>query len=122
MRWIICREPTTTVCRNCAGSHDRRELTEVRRDLSAWLTKRSRKYARLCNWVEDNIEETLTYNRLPMAHHKHMRSTSMLERLNPEIKRRTHVVRIFPNTQSCLRLVRALAVETPEDWLESRVT
>ena len=29
--------------------------------------------------------------------------------LNEEIKRRTHVVRIFPNAASCLRLVRALA-------------
>jgi transposase-like protein len=36
----------------------------------------------------------------------------MLERLNEEMKRRTHVVRIFPNAESCLRLVRALAVET----------
>ena len=43
----------------------------------------------------------------------------MLERLNGEIKRRTYVVRIFPNTESCLRLVRALAVETHENWLES---
>ena len=43
----------------------------------------------------------------------------MLERLNEEIKRRTHVVRIFPNAASCLRLVRALAVETHEDWLEA---
>ena len=34
------------------------------------------------------------------------------------IKRRTHVVRIFPNGESCLRLVRALAVETHENWLE----
>jgi putative transposase len=42
----------------------------------------------------------------------------MLERLNEEIKRRTHVVRIFPNAESCLRLVRALAVETHENWLE----
>jgi putative transposase len=42
----------------------------------------------------------------------------MLERLNEEIKRRTHVVRIFPNGGSCLRLVRALAVETLENWLE----
>lgn len=33
----------------------------------------------------------------------------MLERLNQETKRRTHVVRIFPNAASCLRLVRALA-------------
>ena len=51
-------------------------------------------------------------------HHKHLKSTNMLERLNEEIKRRTHVVRIFPNGESCLRLVRALAVETHENWLE----
>jgi putative transposase len=42
----------------------------------------------------------------------------MLERLNEEIKRRTLVVRIFPNAQSCLRLIRASAVETHENWLE----
>src|SRR5438270_9193772 len=45
----------------------------------------------------------------------------MLERLNEEIRRRTHVVRIFPNGESCLRLVRALAVETHENWLEQRI-
>jgi len=43
----------------------------------------------------------------------------MLERLNEEIKRRTHVVRIFPNADSCLRLVRALAVESHENWIEA---
>ena len=43
----------------------------------------------------------------------------MLERFNEEIKRRTRVVRIFPNAESCLRLVRALAVETHEGWLEA---
>ena len=64
-------------------------------------------------------EETLAYCRLPLSHHKHMKSTNMLERLNQEIKRRTHVVRIFPNAASCLRLVRALAVETYENWLEA---
>ena len=45
--------------------------------------------------------------------------TNMLERLNEEIERRTHVVRIFPNAESCLRLVRALAVEAHENWLEA---
>jgi len=99
--------------------YDRRELAEVRRDLAAWLSRWSGKYARLCAWVEDNIEETLTYYRLPLTHHKHMKSTNMLERLNQEIKRRTHVVRIFPSPASCLRLIRALAVETHEEWLES---
>ena len=42
----------------------------------------------------------------------------MLERINQELKRRTHVVRIFPNEDSCLRLVRALCVEIHEDWIE----
>ena len=98
--------------------YDRRELVEVRRDIAAWLTKWHAKHSKLCDWVEENIEETLTYYRLPLAHHKHMKSTNMLERFNQELKRRTHVVRIFPNADSCLRLVRALAVETHENWLE----
>jgi putative transposase len=99
--------------------YDRRELSEVRQDLARWLAKWQGKYPKLCTWVEDNIEETLTYYRLPRQHHKHMKSTNMLERLNQEIKRRTWVVRIFPNAESCLRLVRALAVETHENWLEA---
>lgn len=52
------------------------------------------------------------FNRLPRQHHKRLKSTNILERLNQEIKRRIHVVRIFPSAESCLRLVRALAVET----------
>jgi putative transposase len=91
--------------------YDRRDLVEVRRDIAAWLGKWQAKYPRLCNWVEDNIEEPPIYYRLPLPHHKHIKSTNMLERLNQELKRRTHVVRIFPNAESCLRLVRALAVE-----------
>ena len=42
----------------------------------------------------------------------------MLERLNEEIKRRTLVVRIFPNGRAACGLIRALAVETHENWLE----
>src|SRR3712207_8444692 len=37
-----------------------------------------------------------------------------------EIKRRTRVVRIFPNRASCLRLVTALAVEQTEEWVTGR--
>src|SRR6201993_5168692 len=98
--------------------YDRRDLAEARRDLAAWTAKWSGKYRKLTGWVEENIDETLTFYRLPRQHHKHLKSTNMLERLNEEIKRRTHVVRIFPNGASCLRLVRALAVETHENWLE----
>jgi transposase-like protein len=99
--------------------YDRRDLEEARRDLAAWLAKWAARYPRLCTWVEDNIESTLSFYRLPREHHKHLKSTNMLERLNQELKRRTLVVRIFPNGASCLRLVRALAVEIHEDWIEA---
>lgn len=99
--------------------YDRRDLAEARADLAAWIGKWQAKYSRLVAWVEENIEETLSFYRLPRQHHKHLKSTNMLERLNEEIKRRTHVVRIFPNAESCLRLIRALCVETHENWLEA---
>ena len=98
--------------------YDRRDLQEAHRDLAAWIAKWQGKYPRLVDWVEANIGETLSFYRLPRAHHKHLKSTNMLERLNEEIKRRTRVVRIFPNAESCLRLIRALCVETHEAWLE----
>ncbi len=94
----------------------------ARRDLAAWLKRWQSKYPKLTEGVEDNIEQTFTFYRLPRQHHKHLKSTDMLERFNQEIKRRTHVVRIFPNGDSALRLIRALAVETHEDWLEASRT
>jgi len=99
--------------------YDRRDLAEAQKDLAQWLERWGGKYPKLCDWVEESIGETLTFYRLPLSHHKHMKSTNMLERLNEEIKRRTRVVRIFPNAASCLRLIRALAVETHEGWLEA---
>ena len=98
--------------------YERRDLEEARRDLKGWLEKWAAKYPKLCEWVEVNIEETWTYYRLPLAHHKHLKSTNLLERFNQEIKRRTLVVRIFPDEASCLRLIRAIAAETHEEWME----
>jgi putative transposase len=99
--------------------YQRRNVGEARADLAAWLTKWQARYPKLCEWVEGNIEETLTFYWLPQEHHKHTKSTNMLERINEELKRRTLVVRIFPNAASCLRLIRALAVEIHEDWVEA---
>jgi putative transposase len=99
--------------------YERRNVEEARRDLAAWLGKWESRYPKLCDWAEGNIEETLTFYRLPQEHHKHLKSTNMLERINQELKRRTLVVRIFPNGASCLRLIRALAVEIHEDWVEA---
>ena len=56
----------------------------------------------------------------PAVHRLSLRTNNALERFNQEIKRRTRVVRIFPNEQSCLRLVSALCVETSEVWMTNR--
>ena len=116
----MCRaKSTTTACASCAGSTTGANWPKSAATSQPGSQNWQAKYPKLCAWAGENIEETLSYYRLPLAHHKHMKSTNMLERLNQEIKRRTHVVRIFPNPESCLRLVRALAVEMHENWLEA---
>jgi len=98
--------------------YDRHTAEEARRDLAQWLARWQDKHPKLCTWVEANIDETFAFYRLPREHHKHLKSTNMLERLNQEIKRRTLLVRIFPDEPSCLRLVQALAVEIHEEWVD----
>jgi putative transposase len=70
--------------------------------------------------LEEHIEECLSCLAFPESHRRRIRTTNGLERLNQEIKRRTRVVRIFPNPEACLRLVTALAVEQSEEWVTGR--
>ena len=77
-------------------------------------------HPKVADLLDDHGEEILAVYALPEAHRKRMRTTNMLERFNEEIKRRTRVVRIFPNEQSCIRLVSALAMEENENWMERK--
>jgi transposase-like protein len=70
--------------------------------------------------IDEECEECLTVLHFPAGHRMHLRTNNALERLNQEIKRRTRVVRIFPNEESCLRLVSAMCVETSEEWMTNR--
>ncbi|NLB91230.1 MAG: IS256 family transposase, partial [Clostridiales bacterium] len=47
-------------------------------------------------------------------------STNLMERLNKEVRRRTKVVGIFPNTKAYLRLVTAFLMEYSEGWTANR--
>ena len=82
-----------------------------------WRGKGNEKVA--CH-LEERIEECLACLAFPESHRRRIRTTNGLERLNQEIKRRTRVVRIFPNSEACLRLVSALAVEQSEEWVTGR--
>ena len=71
--------------------YDRHDAEAARRDLARWRDKWGEKYRQLCDGVEMNSEQTLTFLSLPRQHHKHMKSTNMLARLMEESKRRTYV-------------------------------
>ena len=76
---------------------------------------------KLAAWMEENLPQGLTVMALPVAHQKRMRTQNAIERVNQEIKRRTRVVRLFPNEASLLRLVSALLAETSEDWESGKI-
>ena len=72
----VPRRAMMIACRSCAGWQpvlgpakpdpgDRRDLAGARRDLAAWLAKWSGKYPKLTGWVEENIDETLTFYPCP---------------------------------------------------------
>jgi hypothetical protein len=81
----------------------------------------ARSHPKLAEWLETALEDGLACFAFPEAHRRRIRSTNGLERFNQELKRRTRVVRIFPNPDACLRLVTALCVEQSEEWRECPV-
>lgn len=100
------------------ASDDKEEALKASAELVIYL--REDQKDRVADWVEQNIEETLSVYELPTEHRRRMKSTNMLERLNQELKRRSRVVRIFPNEASCLRLMTALCQEYSEEWMNRR--
>jgi len=78
------------------------------------------KAPKLARWLEANIPEGLTVFSFPEAHRRKIRTVNLLERVNQEVRRRTRIIRIFPNEASCLRLVSAVLMEIDENWQLSR--
>ena len=90
-----------------------------------YLDKAVDKYSvlapKLADWMEVNIPEGFTVFAFPRAHQRRLRTSNYLERLSQEIKRRTRVVRVFPNEQACLRLISAILMEIGEEWEYGRL-
>ena len=80
----------------------------------------SGKYPQVAEQLENNGEDALTCLNFPLEHRRRIRTTNGLERFNQEIKRRTNVIRIFPNRDSAVRLIGALCMEQAEDWITGR--
>jgi putative transposase len=98
-----------------------------RAEAEALLKKAVEKYRqsapKLSAWMEENLPEGLTVfsEAFPAEHRRFLRTTNGLERVNQEIRRRTRVARLFPNEDSCLRLVSAVLMEISEEWQTTKV-
>jgi transposase-like protein len=120
----LCGQVATT--RRAAVAADLREVFTATTSDEARIraarvadTWRAR-YPRLAAQLEEVIEDCLSCLAFPAAHQARIRTTNGMERLSQELKRRTRVVRIFPNREACLRLVTALAMEQSDEWVSGR--
>jgi putative transposase len=104
--------------RGIFASPDRRSALELASSVAEkW---RQKGYEKVAEHVEEHMEDSLSCLAFPESHRRRIRTTNGQERLNQEIKRRTRVVRIFPNREACLRMVTALAVGFSEEWITGR--
>ena len=61
--------------------------------------------------LDNGFEDSMTIMCLPEGFRAKLRSTNMIERFNRELKRRSDVVQVFPDADSVLRLMGAVAME-----------
>ena len=92
-----------------------REAT-ARRLAQDWLDRYAKRFPKAADILRRGLDEALTFLRFPSSHHRLLRSTNGLERLFEEVRRRTRVIRIFPNETSAVNLVSAVALRVTEDW------
>ena len=80
------------------------------------ITKFKDRYPAAMECLERDLEECVCYSRFPEAHHRRIRTTNRLERLNGEGRRRTKVIPRFPTERSCLSLLYASLIAASKHW------
>ena len=70
--------------------------------------------------LDEGFEDAMTVMVLPIHLRKYMRTSNHIERLNTELKRRSKVIGIFPNTDSLNRLMGAVLMERNESFKEKK--
>ncbi len=96
------------------------EKAEARRLANEAMTKWQETNPKVTVLIDEHIEECFSAFDFPASIRPRIRSTNGLERFHEEVRRRTRVVRIFPNRESCLRLISAICVEHSEEWTSGK--
>ena len=119
-RYAPNKQIAKAIARDVRDIFNARNMEDARRLLSEVVQKYERKAPSFSKWAQDNIPEGLTVYHFPREHCRRLRTSNGIERQNQEIKRRTRVVRIFPNERSALRLIGAVLMEIHEEWMTGR--
>jgi putative transposase len=91
----------------------------VRNQLDSVATMLEPKFPAITVMLRDAKADLTAFADFPQAHWRKIWSTNPIERLNKEVKRRTDVVGIFPNTDALLRLSACVLIEAHDEWQDS---
>lgn len=119
--YIPRRNMKKAVAARIRGIFNAPDDTEALRLLQLFIDDYTETAPELAAWAEKAIPEGLVVFQMPEEHRLRIRTSNMLERLNREVSRRTSVVGIFPNTESCLRLVTAITMEKSDEWATGKI-
>ena len=80
------------------------------------IEKYAADYPAAMRCLQDDLEACLNFLDFPYGHHKHIRTTNLIERAFGEEKRRTKTIPRFPTEKSGLKLLYGVLVRTSEKW------
>lgn len=87
-----------------------------------FVGKYERQFPRAVKSFSDDLDATLNHLKLPVIHHKFVRTTNLIERSFGEEKRRSKVIPRFFDEKSALKLAFATLWRTSQRWRKVRFT
>jgi len=116
LQQVARQHQKTEVAEALRGVFNAADLAEAQRRLQQVVQQYEAQAPQLAQWLEENVPESLTVLAWPAPQRRYLRTTNLVERVQRELKRRTRVAGLFPNTASLLRLVSAVLAELSEEW------
>jgi len=99
---------------NCETAKEaRKRCNEIMRDYSDVAEK-------AMDILDNGFEDSIMVMMLPKEMQRPLRTSNIVERLNGELKRRSNVIKVFPNPASVIRLMGSVAIDYNEMLAEKR--